>query len=135
MSEVDLAVRLKRAGLRWTPANGDRFHVPDRDLDDEVFVISDLVVEVRDLPTGRLLAFNGTTEWALDSIEADEVVWLPREDQLRRLLSGAFVSLEAVPHGFVVTVRGPDGTPVRHVDLAAETALARAVLATLPQGR
>ena len=131
MSEVDLAVRLKRAGLRWTPVEGDRFHVPDRDLDEQVFVISDLVVEVRDLPTGRLLAFNGTTEWALDSIEADDVVWLPREDQLRTLLGDAFVSLTAVPGGFAVTTRDVDGSQTRHVDLTAEGALARAVLASL----
>ena len=131
MISLDLARRLKEAGVSWEPAQGDRFHVPDRDLDDQVFVISDLVVEVRDIPTGRLLAFNGTTEWALDSIEASEVVWLPREDQLRGLLGASFVSLEAVPGGFVVTARSAGGQPVRHVDTEAERALARAVLASL----
>ena len=30
-----------------------------------------------------LLRFNGTVEWALDSIQQDEVVWLPSEEQLR----------------------------------------------------
>jgi hypothetical protein len=72
-------------------------------------------------------AFNGTTEWALDSIEQEEVVWLPREDQLRTLLGSTFVGLEVIPGGFAVTVR-LQGREERHVDLTAETAYARAVL-------
>ena len=60
--------------------------ISDRDLDDRVFVISHMVVELLQTPAGPLLAFNGTTEWALDSIEVDEVVWLPLEHQLRELL-------------------------------------------------
>ena len=65
------------AGLTWEPAAGDRFVVPGRGIDDEAFVLSDMTVEVHDLPTGRIIGFNGTTEWALDSLELDEVVWLP----------------------------------------------------------
>ena len=125
---LELARRLKAVGVEWRPAPGDHFHVPDRDLDETVFVVSDMVVEVRELPSQqRYLAFNGTTEWALDSIEEDEVVWLPREDQLRVLLGDSFVGLEAVPGGFAVTVRSEE-REVRHLDLAAETAYARAVL-------
>ena len=128
---LELAHRLKAVGVEWRPAPGDHFHVPDRDLDETVFVVSDMVVEVRELPSRqRYLAFNGTTEWALDSIEQDEVVWLPREDQLRALLADSFVGLEAVPGGFAVTVRRQDREE-RHLDLAAETAYARAVLSLL----
>jgi hypothetical protein len=130
---LDLARRLRRAGVPWTPGPGDRFVVPDRDMDDEVFVVSDMVVEVHELPTGRLLGFNGTTEWALDSIMARDVVWLPREDQLRELLGGAFVSLEARPGGFVVTVER-DVRQERHIDIDAECAYARAVLAGCEDG-
>ena len=120
----------------WAPAPGDHFHVPDRDLDETVFVVSDMVVEVRELPSRqRYLAFNGTTEWALDSIEQEEVVWLPREDQLRALLGEAFLRLEAVPGGFAVTVQGGPGGEQRHVDLTAETAYARAVLSLLGERR
>ena len=43
----------------------------------------DKVVTVK---TGDVIGFNGTTEWALDSIELDHVLWLPREDQLRELM-------------------------------------------------
>ena len=85
MLSRDLA-RVAAAGraCTWSPVKGDRFVVPDRDLDDEVFVVSDMVVEAVDLPrVGRILAFNGTTEWALDSLEAAEAIWLPREEQLR----------------------------------------------------
>lgn len=130
---LHLAQALAAAGVVWSPANGDRFVVPDRDLDDQVFVLSDMVIEVRESSTGPLLAFNGTTEWALDSLEAAEAVWLPREDQLRGLLGAAFVSLESlggesVPAGFAVTVT-IGGSQQRHVEVDVEAAYARALLA------
>ena len=127
MISLDLASRLERAGVPWTPALGDRFMIPDRDLDDAVFAISDMVVEVHDHSFGRYFGFNGTTEWALDSIEQREVIWLPREDQLRTLLGDAFVSMHATPGGFVVVIVR-DGTEERHIDIDAECAYARAVL-------
>ena len=131
MISLELAHRLKAAGVEWRPAAGDHFHVPDRDLDETMFVVSDMVVQVLELPSQqRYFAFNGTTEWALDSIEQEEVVWLPREDQLRTLLGSAFVTLEGIPGGFAVTVRH-EGREERHVDLAAETAYARALLSLL----
>ena len=34
----ELAETLAAAGLVWEPASGDRFLVPDRDLDEEVFL-------------------------------------------------------------------------------------------------
>ena len=128
MITLDLARRLRSAQVAWDPAPGDRFQVPDRDMDDEVFVVSDMVVEVRQLPAGAILAFNGTTEWALDSVGKQEVLWLPREDQLRTLLGDAFVALESTPGGWIVTVeRGGDRQ--RHIDIDVECAYARAVLA------
>ena len=91
---VPLALRLRDAGLRWKPAPGDRFAVPDRDLDDEVFVLSNMVIAVHDLPEGPMIGFNGTTEWAMDDLEQSEAIWLPREDQLRELLGRTFHMLE-----------------------------------------
>ena len=132
MIDLDLGVALRDAGLAWTPTAGDRFVVLERDLDDQVFVVSDMVIETRQTPSGPLLAFNGTTEWALDSLDVQDAVWLPREDQLRDLLGEAFVSLETtgggdVPGGYAVTVE-VSGEEHRHIELAADAAYARALL-------
>jgi len=127
--DLDLAQQLRSAGLEWTPLAGDRFIVPDRDMDDEVFVVSDMTIEVQEFPSGRLMGFNGTTEWALDSLEQEAVVWLPRENQLREELGPRFAALESVTGGFAVVL--DDGQ--RHVDIDAEGAYARALLATLGQ--
>lgn len=100
MISVKLARRLRGAGLGWDPSDGDRFVIPDRNLDGRVFTISEMVVDVRSGPAGRFIAFNGTVEWALDAIMQREVVWLPSEEQLRNLLGEHFVSLAAVSEGF-----------------------------------
>ena len=130
MISVDLARRLRDVGLTWEPSPGDRFVVPDREMDDHVFVVSDMVVEVHDTPGGRILGFNGTTEWALDSVEAGSALWLPREDQLRELLGSRFVRLENASPGAVVVVMR-DGEECREVDGSAESAYARALLSIL----
>ncbi|QAY63447.1 pilus assembly protein CpaE [Xylanimonas allomyrinae] len=89
----DAAERLRQAGLVWRPETGDRFSVLTEPLAEEVFTVSDMVVERHDHPTGTILGFNGTTEWALDSVRIEDALWLPREDQLRELLGPAFRSL------------------------------------------
>ncbi len=96
MISIETARLLRDAGLRWTPAAGDRFVVVDRGMDDDVFVLSDMTVEVHQLEHGQVIGFNGTTEWALDSVEDRDAVWLPREGQLRELLAGTFRSLDRV---------------------------------------
>ena len=130
MLTLDLAMQLRAAGLVWEPASGDRFVVPHREMDDDVFVLSDMTVEIHDFPTGRVIGFNGTTEWALDSIEQQHVVWLPREDQLRALIGPRFQRLEAVPGGFAAVLE-LDGREQRHIDIDAERAYARCLLALL----
>jgi hypothetical protein len=110
----------------WAPAPGDRFAIPGRDLD-QVFVIADMTIEVQELTSGRLIRFNGTTEWALDSIDAGEVVWIPWEHQLRELLGDRFAGLERLPppaQGYAVTLA--DGS--RHVDTDADLAYFRALV-------
>lgn len=125
MIDADLAIRLRTAGLRWRPASGDRFTIPGGDLAGEVFVIAEMTIEVQDVPGGHsVIKFNGTTEWALDSIDAARVLWLPREDQLRAELAHDFSALAVVPGGFAVTLE--DGS--RHLDIDAERAYARALL-------
>jgi hypothetical protein len=91
---VDLSLQLKSAGLEWQPVSGDRFVIPHRDMDDDVFTLSDMTVEVHDHPSGRIIGFNGTTEWALDSVDQPEACWLPAEHQLRELLGDRFTRLE-----------------------------------------
>jgi hypothetical protein len=127
---VDLAVRLRDAGLAWKPAAGDRFVIAGRDMDAEVFVISQLTIDVRETAAGPMFLFNGTTEWALDSVAQADAVWLPHEAQLRAALGSAFRRLEPLGDGWVVTVER-DGQEVREVDVDAERAYARALLSLL----
>jgi hypothetical protein len=94
MISVALARKLRDGGLRWDPASGDRFVVADRDMDNEVFTLSDMTVEMHNVSGGSVIGFNGTVEWALDSIEAHNSVWLPSEAQLRERLGGTFRRLE-----------------------------------------
>lgn len=105
MITVELARSLRDAGLRWHPATGDRFVIDKPGVDDDVYTVSEMTVERHDYPTGTVLGFNGTTEWALDSVSAAEALWLPREDQLRELLGPAFVSLTA-GYTVVATIGG-----------------------------
>ena len=130
MISVPLARSLRDAGLRWSPAAGDRFVVADRDMDDQVFVLSDMTVEVRTFPTGPVIAFNGTTEWALDSLDQNDALWLPAEHQLRDLLGNRFRRLERSADGFTVVLGDGDheaGTP----GSTAADAYGRALLASL----
>jgi hypothetical protein len=132
---VDLAARLRAAGLGWSPAPGDRFVLPGRQMDDEVFVLSDMTIEVHEFPTGRVIGFNGTTEWALDSVEQGEALWLPGEQQLRRLLGDRFAGLLPESGGYVVLVHPPDAgdDPVRVAAPTAAEAYAGALLRVLTE--
>jgi hypothetical protein len=131
MISVEMALRLRAAGLGWKPAPGDRFVIPGREMDADVFVVSELTIDVHQAPTGPLIRFNGTTEWALDSVPQEAVVWLPREGQLREALGARFRRLEPIGDGFAVVIEGADGSEERHVDVDAERAYARALLAVL----
>ncbi|MCP4966077.1 MAG: hypothetical protein GY926_12685 [bacterium] len=68
MISIELAQKLRDAGLEWLPTEGDSFMIPDRDLEDHVFTISEETVEVHRLTAGKRISFNGAVEWALDSI-------------------------------------------------------------------
>ncbi len=127
MISRDLATQLSSV-LDWTPANGDRFFIPKPEIADSVFTISDMVVELITQHGDSRFHFNGTVEWALDSVESDGVVWLPREDQLRDLLGEYFLSLDAGADGYVVTVSGPGRAHHTQPEPEASDAYARAVL-------
>lgn len=129
---IEMAGRLRDAGLVWNPREGDRFHIPDRDLGDQVWSISDMVIEERsDILGRRELAFNGAVEWALDSIVTNEVVWIPSEGQLRALLGDDFIALtkeEGDRYACVIRMRG---IPKSFLSDTAPDAYAAALLATL----
>lgn len=127
MLALSLALELAAAGLAWTPTEGDRFAIRRTELVDEVFHLADMVIEARLLESGTIFAFNGTTEWALDSIPQAATVWLPSEAQLRALLGHRFASLTRDGGDFVVKLT--DGTVHRAPD--AEDAYAGALLTAL----
>ena len=132
MISRELARALK-PHLDWKPRNGDQFFIPRPEIAEAVFIVSDMVVELITRNGDTRFHFNGTVEWALDSVEAGEVVWLPREDQLRERLGAHFLSLDAEPGGYVVAVSGPGRA--HHTDPEAEVADAygRALLYVVSQ--
>ena len=95
----------------------------------EVFTISDMMIEAHEFSTGTVLGFNGTTEWALDSVAQEDALWLPREDQLRELLGRTFRSLTVADDGFAVVVLLPGADDVE--TFAAPTAADAYALAVL----
>jgi hypothetical protein len=105
MITIDCARALREAGLRWRPASGDSFSIVRPGFDSEVFTVSEMTIEAHEFDTGTILGFNGTTEWALDSLALEDALWLPREDQLRGLLGGTFRSLQRQEEGYRVNVR------------------------------
>ena len=128
---IGVARRLRDVGLEWHPKPGDRFAIPDRGFDDRTFLISDMVIEVRDVLGGRELAFNGTVEWALDSILKTEVIWVPSEAQLRQMLGDDFVACyRDDDNGFAVVAR-IDEVPRTFPAATAADAYGAAVLAVL----
>jgi len=130
MISTGLARRLREAGLAWKPHSGDRFHIDRSELDSDVFTVSELTIEAHEYPTGTVLGFNGTTEWALDSIDLGDTLWLPHEDQLRDLLRTAFRSLETVGDAYRVTIE-LDGSPHSFDSVSAPEAYGLALLAVL----
>lgn len=124
---AELARALRDSGLTWRPAAGDAFIIDRVEADDEVFILSDMTVEAHHFPTGTELGFNGTTEWALDSVPLEDALWLPQEHQLRELLGAAFVSL-AVGPTVTATI---DGVTSSFTADATADAYARALLALL----
>ena len=127
MISRDLAARLA-PHLSWTPRNADHFFIPRPEISDSVFIVSDMVVELVIREGESRFHFNGTVEWALDSVDYSEVVWLPSEEQLRDLMGGHFLSLDHTSDGFVVTVSGPNRAYHTPAESDAADAYARALL-------
>lgn len=131
MITVDDARRLRIAGLRWHPASGDAFTIMRPELEGEVFTVSDMTIEAHEFDTGTILGFNGTTEWALDSVAIEDTLWLPREDQLRSRLGAAFRALRRTPSGYLVDIE-LEGAPRAFAGESPESAYAHALIALIP---
>jgi len=106
MLSLVIAQQLKEAGLSWNVAKNDYFIVPDRGLDDNIYVISDMTVMVEKLSGALAVTFHGAVEWALDHVEVADLVWIPREDQLRALLEQHLIG---VPEPSLVLISTADG--------------------------
>ncbi len=130
MLSVELARQLRKAGVRWDPRPGDRFVVDQPEMAEHLFWVSDFTIDVHRFGDQRVLGFNGTTEWALDSVEIAECVWLPREDQLRELLGHLLVRLERTADTWRVTTKVGDGEQTIQ-DPDVEQAYARTLLTAL----
>lgn len=107
MLSITLAEQLKDVGLVWTPTLHDFFILPGRDLDDQVFVISDMMVDVERLRNQHLITFNGAPEWAMDYVLVGDALWMPTETQLRDILEQLLlneppptVRLTSTPDGY-----------------------------------
>jgi len=132
MISLSSARALRDSGLRWTPTSGDRFVMLQVGMEDDVFTISEMTIEAHQFPTGTVLGFNGTTEWALDSVAQEDALWLPREDQLRELLGGAFRSLARSTDGrYQVLVELPGRPEQLFTAVQATEAYAQALLALI----
>jgi hypothetical protein len=103
---LQLAQQLKQAGLSWNIAKNDFFVVPDRGLDDQIFVINDMTVMVEKLQGHLAVTFHGILEWALDHVWVTELIWLPTEGQLRELLEQRLVGQ---PEPALVLISTADG--------------------------
>lgn len=139
MISLATARKLQETGLQWTPALHDFFAVPDRGLDDRVFVISEVMTYVELRNNLPMVTFQGTSEWALDYLLTSEVVWLPREDQLRASLTQYLVSegqpavnLASAPDGYACTITYL-GEALRFGAEDASEAYAEALLHVLAQ--
>jgi hypothetical protein len=137
---LPMAIELKKAGLVWLAANNDFFAVPDRGMDDRIFVLSDMPANMDVFQGWPVVTFHGTAEWALDYILTAEVVWLPREEQIREvLLSMSGVSdeqsLSLTFNGRVYTCDiSRAGQPLSFSAASAGDAYGRALLHCLKNG-
>jgi hypothetical protein len=86
MVSLSLAIKLKQAGLAWQPKLHDFFAIPQPELEDRLFVLSDMTIEIEPIFGWQAITFNGAVEWSLDYIMTADVVWVPTESQLREML-------------------------------------------------
>ncbi len=94
MISLALAIKLKQAGLSWQPELHDFFSIPEPELEERLFVLSDMTIDIQPLFGWQAITFNGAVEWSLDYIMTAEAVWVPTESQLRELLQERLLAEE-----------------------------------------
>lgn len=102
MLSLNLAQQLKKAGLVWEPQLLDVFAIPDSELDDRRFVLTDVMAYIELFRGSPVVTFHGTAEWALDFVLQTEAVWIPSETQLRETIQtyASDVSLKQTAQGY-----------------------------------
>ncbi len=139
MIPLELAVKLKKAGLIWQADIHDFFGIPDRGLDERTFVISDMMANLDIFRGWPVVTFHGAAEWALDYILTTDVVWVPTESQLRQELTTflrergeAMMQLTLRPDGYQCSITF-QREPLTFIADTAEEAYAQALLYLLQQ--
>lgn len=134
MISLATARRLKQAGLTWHPALNDFFALPDRGLDDRIFVIAEMPAGVAEMQGQAVFTFHGAAEWALDYIVTTDAVWLPGENQLRLALEARLpephLTLTVTPDGYTCTLSAAGATQ-SFAASSAEEAYAAALLSLI----
>lgn len=138
MISVNTAKALREAGLVWTPQNLDFFAILMPEFENQIFALNDMTIMAEALYGEPAITFHGSVEWALDHVWVGDVVWLPREEQLRELLEQRLLgatqpalTLETSRYGYRCTVNSGD-EPVTFEDFEAGEAYAAALLHLLP---
>lgn len=141
MISLTLAMQLKEAGLLWRPQLHDFFAIPGTDLEDRLFVVSDMMIDVQKLYGNEMITFNGAVEWSLDYILRADVTWLPTESQLRQYLEDhLFVTrqttleLSKQPNGYICRINYL-GTIHKFEALKAEDAYGQALYFLLQEAQ
>jgi hypothetical protein len=135
MISVELARQLRSAGLPWRPAERDVFAIPDGPLDGQVFILSQFTALLQLYRGEPIVAFHGSSEWAIDHVFVAETVWLPTETQLRemieaRLGADAPLGLERIAGGYRCHMRAR-GAALQFDAPTAEDAYGLALLSLL----
>lgn len=132
---LETSKKLKQAGLNWDPKTHDYFAVPDVDMDDKFFALSDMTVTMEVLHGYHAITFNGSVEWALDFVFQTDAIWLPTETQLRELIISKLgkdgsLMLQSSIGGYVATVQN-GGSKSIFEGITAEEAYASALQSLL----
>lgn len=96
MISLSLAQQLKDNGLEWHYQTYDRFAVPVDGLQDQSFILADIPATVQKVQGWPVIMFHGASEWALDYIILQDVIWLPTENQLREMIEDAILGEETL---------------------------------------